>query len=163
MPFSVFVLHLYGRLLLFFGKIASFAFPASEPRLDHGKGFFAGSCALLNRSRLCSQRAAWWQLDQKPLYGWDGSEEENSFCLTPGAWLGPSFAPLGLILWPVTLLESPVRYFICWSWAESTNTNHKNPNQLNNENGNTEPLSAKEWSFRVVDSCVFHVLHITVK
>lgn len=41
MPFYVFVLHLYGQLLLFFVKIASFAC-ASE--LDHDGGFFAGSC-----------------------------------------------------------------------------------------------------------------------
>lgn len=38
MLFYVFVLHLYGQLLLFFVKIASFAC-ASE--LDHGEGFFA--------------------------------------------------------------------------------------------------------------------------
>lgn len=38
--FYVFVLRLYGQLLLFFVKIASFA-RASE--LDHGEGFFAGN------------------------------------------------------------------------------------------------------------------------
>lgn len=40
MPFYVFVLHLYGQLLLFFVKIASFA---CVSELDHGEGFFAGN------------------------------------------------------------------------------------------------------------------------
>ena len=94
MPFYVFVLHLYGQLLLFFVKIASFAC-ASE--LDHDGGFFAGSCPRHAKQKqaffFSPKRTALSLLNWKPPYFLGGSEDKNSACLAPVFGFGPVTSP----------------------------------------------------------------------
>lgn len=91
--FLCFVLHLYEQRLLFFVKIASFPLHASELRLDHGEGFYAGSCPASAAAGFVPQRTALWQLNQELLYCWGGVRWWECILLGTGSLALPPFPP----------------------------------------------------------------------
>lgn len=108
--FLCFVLHLYEQRLLFFVKIASFPLHASELRLDHGEGFYAGSCPASAAAGFVPQRTALWQLNQELLNAGEGSDDENAFCLALEAWLCPRFLPMSTMLSFLGILNVTYRF-----------------------------------------------------